>query len=59
MTYKLEIMTQDQAKDIAYNWHYDGEYSFYDMEADKEDLEEFVNPETRGNSVYAVTNSSE
>ncbi|MEJ8767692.1 GNAT family protein [Oceanobacillus sp. HCA-5259] len=59
MTYKFEIMTQDQAKDIAYNWHYDGEYSFYDMEADKEDLEEFVNPETRGNSVYAVTNNSE
>ncbi|RLL40628.1 N-acetyltransferase [Oceanobacillus piezotolerans] len=59
MTYKFENMTQDQAEDIAYNWHYAGEYSFYDMEADKEDLEEFVDPETRGDHVYAVSNNLE
>ncbi|MGB8001697.1 MAG: GNAT family N-acetyltransferase [Anaerobacillus sp.] len=59
MTYKFEIMTQDQAEDIAFNWHYDGDYSFYDMEADKEDLNEFVDPEARGNSKYAVMNHSE
>ncbi len=59
MTYKFDIMTQAQAEEIAFNWHYDGEYSFYDMEADKEDLEEFLDPETRGNSKYAVFNNSE
>jgi ribosomal-protein-alanine N-acetyltransferase len=59
MEYKFSIMTQKQAEDIAFNWHYDGEYSFYDMEADKEDLDEFLNPETRGNSMFAVTNDGE
>ena len=37
-------MTQEQAEEIAFNWHYDAEYSFYDMEADKEDLVEFLDP---------------
>ncbi len=32
---KFTSMTQEQAEQIAYNWHYDGEYSFYDMDADK------------------------
>ncbi len=35
MDYTFKLMTQKQAEDIAYNWHYDGRYSFYDMEADK------------------------
>lgn len=52
-------MTQEQAEMIAFNWHYDGEYSFYDMEADQEDLEEFLKPDTRGNSMYAVTHDNE
>ncbi len=55
MGYQFTTMTQEQAEDIAFNWHYDGEYSFYDMEADKEDLAEFLNPETRGDSIFAVT----
>ena len=59
MTYKFDTMTQEQAEDIAFNWHYDGEYSFYNMEADKEDLEEFINPETRGTSIYSVINNNE
>ncbi|WP_186577995.1 GNAT family N-acetyltransferase [Aquibacillus kalidii] len=59
MTYKFEIMTQEQAEDIAFNWHYDGEYSFYDMEADKEDLDEFIDPEKRGDLKYAVINNDE
>ncbi|MDX8046250.1 GNAT family N-acetyltransferase [Gracilibacillus sp. S3-1-1] len=59
MTYEFKVMTQEQAEDIAYNWHYDGEYSFYDMEADKEDLEEFVDPENRGDSMYSVINKNE
>lgn len=59
MTYKFEIMTQEQAEDIAHNWHYDGEYSFYDIEADEEDLAEFLNPETRGTSMFAVLKKDE
>jgi [ribosomal protein S18]-alanine N-acetyltransferase len=54
VTYRFEKMTQQEAEEIAYNWHYDGEYSFYDMEADKEDLAEFLNPELRGDSVFTV-----
>ncbi|MDN3954541.1 GNAT family N-acetyltransferase [Sporolactobacillus laevolacticus] len=54
MNYKFEVMTQEQAEDIAYNWHYDHDYSFYDMEADEEDLEEFLDPQKRNNSFYVV-----
>ena len=55
MDYTFTVMTQEQAEWIAYSWHYDGEYSFYDMEADPDDLEEFLNAETRGDSVFSVT----
>ncbi|WP_337019192.1 GNAT family protein [Oceanobacillus massiliensis] len=59
MRYHFSAITQEQAEDIAFNWHYDGEYSFYDMEADKEDLEEFLDPEKRGDSTFAVTQKNE
>ncbi|MGM0751670.1 MAG: GNAT family N-acetyltransferase [Bacillota bacterium] len=59
MTLTFETMTQEQAEDIAYNWHYDGEYSFYDMEADKEDLDKFLDSDTRGDSVFAVLKEDE
>jgi [ribosomal protein S18]-alanine N-acetyltransferase len=59
MAYNFSVLTQEQAEDIAFNWHYNGEYSFYDMEADKEDLDEFSNPEERGNSTFAVTKENE
>ena len=59
MTFKFEVMTQDQAEDISYNWHYDGKYSFYNMEADEEDLQEFVDPELRGDSKFAVMENSD
>jgi len=48
-------MTQAQAEYIAFNWHYDGPYAFYDMEADQEDLEEFLDAEKRENTMFAVT----
>lgn len=54
MTYKFKIMNQEQAEEIAFGWHYDGEYSFYDMEADKDDLEEFLNSNIRKDSLYSV-----
>ncbi|MBT2663297.1 GNAT family N-acetyltransferase [Bacillus sp. ISL-45] len=59
MLYKFTIMTQEQAEDIATNWHYDGEYSFYNIEADREDFEEFLDPDKRGNSTFAVTKEDE
>ncbi|MFJ7934925.1 GNAT family N-acetyltransferase [Sporosarcina sp. NPDC096371] len=54
MVYNFKTMTQEQAEDIAYSWHYDGEYSFYDMEADQEDLVEFLDPEKRGDYTFIV-----
>lgn len=54
MVYKFEQMKQDQATDIAYNWHYEDPYSFYDMEADKEDLAEFLDQDRRGDSTFVV-----
>ena len=41
MDYTYTVMTQEEAEEIAYNWHYEGKYSFYDIEADEEDLAEF------------------
>ncbi|MDQ0350375.1 ribosomal-protein-alanine N-acetyltransferase [Alkalibacillus filiformis] len=59
MSYQIKVMTQKQAEDIAFNWRYDGEYSFYDMVADEEDLSEFVDPESRGKSTYAVMSNND
>ncbi|SEN48904.1 ribosomal-protein-alanine N-acetyltransferase [Paenisporosarcina quisquiliarum] len=59
MGYKFEIMTQEQAEEIAFNWHYDAEYSFYDMVADKEDLVEFLDPQKRGESNFIVTKDND
>jgi len=59
MGYKFEVMTQKQAEEIAFNWHYDAEYSFYDMEADKGDLVEFLDPQKRGDSNFVVTKAND
>ncbi|MFC9541565.1 GNAT family N-acetyltransferase [Lysinibacillus sp. NPDC056959] len=59
MAYKFSILTQEQAENITFDWHYDGECSFYDMEADKEDLDEFLNPEGPGDSSFAVIKENE
>ncbi|GAA0492451.1 GNAT family protein [Salinibacillus aidingensis] len=59
MIYEFKQMTQEQAEQIAYNWHYEGIYSFYDIEADKEDMEEFLDSEQRGQSMFAVTGNNE
>jgi ribosomal-protein-alanine N-acetyltransferase len=47
-------MNEEYANEII-DWHYDGIYSFYDMTADKEDLEEFKNPDN-WDSYFAVLN---
>ncbi len=59
MTYTFQIMTQKQAEQIAYTWKYDGKYAFYDMTADEEDLEEFIDESQRGNTTYAVYKEDE
>lgn len=55
----IRPLTQLQAEDIAYHWHYTGEYSFYDMDADEEDLNEFLDPAGRGDHTYAVSQDDE
>ncbi|WP_430791238.1 GNAT family N-acetyltransferase [Virgibacillus flavescens] len=59
MKWNFTQMTQNQAEDIAYNWHYDGEYSFYDIQADEEDFQEFIDPGLRGESFYVVEDNGE
>ncbi|WP_214833524.1 GNAT family protein [Exiguobacterium sp. s152] len=59
MTHHFAILTQSQAETIAYTWHYEDDYAFYDMEADQDDLAEFIDAEQRGQSVFAITFDSE
>ncbi|ASK64098.1 GNAT family N-acetyltransferase [Virgibacillus phasianinus] len=54
MDYIFNKMSQEQAENIASNWQYEGEYSFYDFAADEEDLAELLSPEERGDSYYIV-----
>lgn len=59
MKNRIERMTQEQAEEIAFHWHYEGEYSFYDMEADEEDLQELLSAEARGDAYYSVIQGQE
>jgi [ribosomal protein S18]-alanine N-acetyltransferase len=59
MDFSFQIITQEQAEHIAYNWKYDREYAFYDLTADEEDLAEFLDGDQRGNSTYAVLHQGE
>ncbi len=42
VTFAFQPLSQDNALVIANRWKYDGVYSFYDMTADLEDYEEFI-----------------
>ena len=53
MRFDIEPLTQSDAETIA-NWHYDGEYAFYDAEADADDLAELLDPALRGDSMFGV-----
>lgn len=59
MNYNFSEMSQDQAKNIALNWHYEGKYSFYDVDADEDDLVEFLDPKKRKDSHYIVKEGKE
>lgn len=54
MSYSFINMNKEYANEIAYNWKYDGEYSFYDMTSDEDDLKEFIDPDSWINSYFAV-----
>ena len=38
---KIEPLRQSNAEEIANNWHYEGIYSFYDMQADLRIMKKF------------------
>ena len=57
MKFKIEKLTQENALWIADEWKYEGEYAFYDMTADLEDYEEFIDETKReSNDYFEVTN---
>ncbi|MFP3386204.1 hypothetical protein R0J92_22445, partial [Tritonibacter sp. SIMBA_163] len=59
MKYTFQAMTQEQAEVIAETWRYEGDYSFYDMDGDAEDLEEFLDPEKRAGVYFVVLDRDE
>ncbi|TAA67464.1 GNAT family N-acetyltransferase [Planococcus salinarum] len=59
MYYLFQPMTQRQAEEIAQNWHYEGDYSFYDMAADPEDLAEFLDAGQRKDAYFTVHQDGE
>lgn len=58
MTYKFHPLSQQQSEEVA-DWQYEGDYSFYNMAADEDDLQEFLNPLERKDSYFAVTERHE
>ncbi|WP_346876722.1 MULTISPECIES: GNAT family N-acetyltransferase [unclassified Clostridium] len=56
MNYVFIPMNKEYANEIAYNWKYNGVYSFYDMIADEEDLKEFLNEDNWEGHYFAVLN---
>ena len=53
-------LTQIHALEIANEWKYDGIYSFYDMTADAEDYEQFIDENLRNqNDHYEVLENNE
>lgn len=54
MKWEIEQLTQNNALVIANDWHYPGQYSFYDMSADIEDYQEIVTPSLRQDHYYQV-----
>lgn len=59
MNYIFSELSQKEAENIASNWHYEDNYSFYDIAADEEDLAEFLNPQERGDKYFSVKINNE
>ncbi|MGH4122842.1 MAG: GNAT family N-acetyltransferase [Clostridium sp.] len=56
MHYNFVPMNKEYSHEISYNWKYRGIYSFYDMTADEEDLNDFLNEKTWDDHYFAVLN---
>jgi ribosomal-protein-alanine N-acetyltransferase len=56
MEYNFVLMNKEYAHDIAYNWKYNDIYSFYDITADEDDLEEFLNEESWNDHYFVALN---
>ncbi len=57
MTYHFTPMTPAFAQAIA-NWHYDGDYTFYDMDQDPGDLEDLLDPANWPDAYFVVLNAA-
>lgn len=59
MSYQFQPMTLDHAHAIV-EWRYPGEYAFYNMDADPDDLREFLNNSAwEQDTKFAVTDDSD
>ena len=54
MSHTFQPLTQEQAELIAFKWRYEGEYAFYNMDADEEDLALFLDADERGYTTFAI-----
>ncbi|MFP7494928.1 GNAT family protein [Terribacillus saccharophilus] len=57
--YEIVALSQSEAESIAYTWKYEGEYRFYDMDQDEEDLALFLDPREREDKIFAVKQKEE
>ncbi|PFD48735.1 GNAT family N-acetyltransferase [Bacillus cereus] len=55
----IEKLSQENAEEIANNWKYPDQYSFYNMTEDPEDYEEITTPELRADNYFQVLNNNE
>ena len=56
---KISLLSQKNAMIIADEWHYDGQYAFYDMKNDQEDYDEIISPELRKNNYFQVLDNDD
>ena len=56
---KIALLSQKNARIIADEWHYDGQYSFYDMKNDQEDYDEIISPKMRKNNYFQVLDNDD
>ena len=56
---KIALLSQKNARIIADEWHYDGQYAFYDMKNDQEDYDEIISPKLRKNNYFQVLDTND
>ncbi|MCT4784873.1 GNAT family N-acetyltransferase [Exiguobacterium aestuarii] len=59
MSHTFHPLTQEQAELIAFEWRYEGDYAFYNMDADEEDLALFLDADERGETTFAILDDDE